>query len=418
MHEFHYKGNDYYCEDTPLVKVADHCDTPAYVYSYKTLTSHYLRLDQALSEVDHMICYSLKSNSNLAVCRSLVQLGAGVDIVSGGELYRALSVGTAPKKIVFAGVGKTVAEIELALLANILFFTVESFAELEQIQQVSQRMGKVARVAIRINPDVDPHTHAYTTTGKAETKFGMDMASAMEAYKMALAYGNLDPVAVHMHIGSQIIGTQPFCEAINKIIPFVNDVRNLGVQLQYLDIGGGLGIIYKDETPSTPREFASAVLPALKQVGLKIILEPGRFIAGNAGVLLTRVLYVKKTPEKCFIIVDAGMNDLLRPSLYNAFHQVVPVHRREEAQLVCDVVGPVCESGDFFAKDRSMPAVRAGDILAICSAGAYGFTMASNYNSRPRPVEVLVKDESFYIVRERERVEDLTKSELIPKFLQ
>ena len=411
MHDFVFRDDQLYCEDVSLSQIAEEAGTPCYVYSHKTLTDHYRKLNQAFQSVDHMVCYSVKSNSNLAVLDTLAKAGSGFDIVSGGELFRALKVGADPRKIVFAGVGKTADEIEYALKNQIYFFTVESFPELEEIDAVAQRMGKVANVAIRVNPDVDPKTHQYTSTGKAENKFGLDMPKTIEAYQKALTLKGVRPMALHMHIGSQIVDTKPYQEAVKKIMPLISKLKDMGVKLEALDIGGGLGIVYKEEAPSTAEDFAKTVLPLIKDLGLKILVEPGRFIAGNAGALLTKVLYLKVNPVKNFVIVDAGMNDLIRPSLYGAYHEIIPVVKQPVATVVSDVVGPICESGDFFSKDRPLPAVEPGDILAIMSAGAYGFTMSSNYNTRPRACEVMVKGGQFSVVREREVYEDLLKGE-------
>lgn len=413
MHDFHYRNETLYCEDVPLAKIAAEVGTPVYVYSRKTLRDHYEKLERAFEPVSHLVCYSVKSNSTLAVLKELSLLGSGFDIVSGGELYRCLAVGANPRKIVFAGVGKTSSEIEYALSNDILFFTVESFPELEEIDTVARRMGKIARVAIRVNPDVDPKTHQYTSTGKAENKFGLDPETAMEAYRKSLTLKGLKAFAVHMHIGSQIVEPQPYREAIQKIIPLVRELRVLGAPLEILDIGGGLGIVYREEKPSTAADFASAMLPLVQNLGLKIIIEPGRFIAGNAGVLLSQVLYIKANPAKNFVIVDAGMNDLIRPSLYGAYHEILPAVDRHLGTIVSDVVGPICESGDFFAKERRVSSVDPGDILCIMSSGAYGFTMASHYNSRPKAAEVLVDGAEFRIVREREKYEDLIRGERI-----
>ncbi|MBI1883501.1 MAG: diaminopimelate decarboxylase [Chlamydiae bacterium] len=413
MHDFHYKDDILFCEDVPLGKMAQAVGTPLYVYSSKTLTDHFQKLDRAFSSVEHLICYSVKSNSNLAVLSLLKNLGSGFDIVSGGELFRALKAGADPRKIVFAGVGKTADEIEFALKENILFFTVESFPELEEIDAVARRLGKTAQIAIRVNPDVDPKTHQYTSTGKAENKFGLDMEASVEAYRKALTLKGMRATALHMHIGSQIVDTEPYQEAVKKIIPLIQRLKKVGVPLETLDIGGGLGIVYKEETPSTAEAFARAVLPLIRDLGLKILIEPGRFVAGNAGVLLTKVLYLKTSPVKNFVIVDAGMNDLIRPSLYGAYHGILPVVNHRIGKVVSDVVGPICESGDFFAKDRSLPSVEPGDILAIMSAGAYGFSMASHYNSRPRVAEVMVRGNQFQVIREREKLEDLIRGEKV-----
>ena len=414
MDDFNYKDNQLYCENVPLSEIAHAVGTPVYVYSHKTLVDHYKKLDKAFYSTDHLICYSVKSNSNLAVISALAREGSGFDIVSGGELFRVIRAGADPRKVVYAGVGKTAREIEYALNNNILFFTVESFPELEEVNAVAKKLNKIAKIAIRVNPDVDPKTHQYTSTGKAENKFGLDIESAFAAYSKALTLKNIKASALHMHIGSQIVDIKPYQEAIQKIIPFIERLKSIGVELEILDIGGGMGIIYKEEKPSSAEEFANLVLPLIKNLRLKILIEPGRFIAGNAGVLLTKVLYIKANALKNFVIVDAGMNDLIRPSLYGAFHEIIPVKNSSNTgNVVSDVVGPICESGDFFAKDRKMPAVEPEDVLAIRSAGAYGFTMSSQYNSRPKATEVMVKGNQYHIVRKRETYEDLIRGEKI-----
>jgi diaminopimelate decarboxylase len=417
MHDFAYHGGELCCERVPLNRVARQAGTPVYVYSYATLIGHYRRLHRAFASVPHLICYSVKSNSNGALCRALAMEGSGFDIVSEGELRRVVRAGADPRTVVFAGVGKTEEEIAYALRKNILFFTVESEAELEAIDRVARSAGKKARIAVRVKPDVDPHTHRYITTGKMENKFGLDIESARRAYEKAMSFTHVLPVGVQMHIGSQITQTRPYVQAIRRVRPLVRYLMNRGVPLEYFDIGGGLGIVYNEETPATAERFADAVVPHLKDLDLKLILEPGRFIAGNAGVLLTKVVYLKNSGGKHFVIVDAGMNDLIRPSLYEAYHGILPVHRNRRRRIKADIVGPVCESGDFIAKNREIPAPRQGDILAVMGAGAYGFCMASNYNSRRRPAEVLVKGSRFYQVRERETFDDMMKREKMPPFL-
>lgn len=417
MHEFAYRGGALCAEAAPLEELARKFGTPLYVYSHATLTGHFERLDRAFAPVPHLICYSVKSCSNLAVLKTLANAGAGFDIVSGGELHRALASGADPGKIVFAGVGKTGEEISAALRAGILFLTVESLAELDAIERVAARLRATARIAFRITPDVDPRTHRYVTTGKAENKFGLDPSRVRDAYRRAMRCRHVRPTAVQMHIGSQIIDTGPYVEALRKVLPLVRELLRAGVPLEHLDIGGGLGIIYRDENPATADRFASAVLPELQGLGLKLVLEPGRFIAGNSGVLLTRVLYLKKSGAKNFVITDAAMNDLIRPSLYGAYHEILPVRKGRGRPVVADVVGPVCEAGDFLAKDRKMREPRPGEYLAVMGAGAYGFTMSSNYNSRRRPAEVLVRGARAWLVRERETYEDLVRGERIPAFL-
>jgi len=418
MHEFVYRRGRLCAESIPLDDLARRFGTPLYVYSHATLTGHFERLDRAFAAVPHLICYSVKSSSNLAVLRTLAKAGAGFDIVSGGELHRALSAGADRRRIVFAGVGKTEDEIAAALRADILFLTVESLAELEAVGKTAARLRKIARIAFRVTPDVDPHTHRYITTGKAENKFGLDLTRVRGAYRKAMRMRHVRPVAVQMHIGSQIIETGPYVEALKKVLPLARELVRAGVPLEYLDIGGGLGIIYRDENPATADRFAAAVLPELKGLGLKLVLEPGRFIAGNSGVLLARVVYLKKGAARDFVIVDAAMNDLIRPSLYGAYHEILPVRKGRGRTITADIVGPVCESGDFLGKDRTMREPRPGDILAVMGAGAYGFAMSSNYNSRRRAAEVLVRGKQAWLVRERESYEDLVRGERIPAFLQ
>lgn len=417
MHDFSYIKGALHCERVPVNRIAKACGTPVYVYSRATLERHYTRLDEAFASVPHRICYSVKSNSNLAVCRLLARRGAGFDVVSEGELRRALRAGAKPGEIVFAGVGKTADEIAYAVKKGILFFTVESLPELEQIGTIARKLRRTARIGIRVNPGVDAHTHDYITTGKEENKFGLDSSSALEAYRRAMKLAYVEPVAVQMHIGSQITETGPYVEAIRQVRPLIDTLKHEGMPIRFFDIGGGLGIIYRDEKPSTARRFAAAVLPEVKGLGMELIIEPGRFIAGNAGILVTRVLYVKKTPVKNFVIVDAGMNDLIRPSLYEAYHEVRPVKRSRRKKIVADIVGPICESGDFLAKDRELPLPEEGDLLAVLSSGAYGFTMSSNYNSRCRAAEVLVHGSHYDVVRERERYSDLMRGEWIPGYL-
>jgi diaminopimelate decarboxylase len=418
MHEFTYRNGTLSCEGVPLERLAREFGTPLYVYSHATLMGHYDRLDRAFASVPHLICYSVKSNSNIAVCRALGNAGAGFDVVSEGELRRALKAGGRPRSIVFAGVGKTEDEIALALTKRILFLTVESFGELDVIERIAARLGTEARVAVRVTPDIDPHTHRYVTTGKAGGKFGFDMEGARAAYVRILKSPRIIPVGVQMHIGSQITETGPYVKAIRRLRPLLRELKRMGVPLRYLDIGGGMGIIYKEETPATAARFAAAVLPEVRDLGMNLVLEPGRFIAGNAGVLLTRVLYLKSNPARRFIIVDAGMNDLIRPALYDAYHAILPVRRGRGRMTVADVGGPVCESGDFFARGRELEEPRPGDLLAIMGAGAYGFSMSSNYNSRRRAAEVLVHGRSFDLIRARERYADLMRGERIPEFLK
>lgn len=420
MHEFRYKGNELYCEGVKISRIANKFDTPLYIYSHKTLLDHYRKIKKAFSALRPLICFSVKANSNLAVLKLLSDQGAGMDVVSGGELYRALKVGVAPEKIVYAGVGKKEQEIAAAIKAGILLFNAESFAELGLIERVAGRLRKKVDVSLRINPDVEIHTHKFITTGKMINKFGLDMQTAEEIFLRSRIFSHLNLIGVHIHIGSQITETRPFVLAIKKASHLIKRLKSKGVQLKYFNIGGGLGIVYRDERPQTADEFASSVLPLLKKTKLKIILEPGRFIAGNSGILLTKVVYVKKTPKKNFAIVDAGMNDLIRPALYGAYHEILPVVRAKDKagqKVRYDVVGPICESGDFLAQERDMSIVQAGDLLAVMSAGAYGFVMSSNYNSRPRVAEVMVDKNKVSLVRKRESYRDLIRADVMPKGL-
>ena len=418
MHEFKYKNNHLYCETIKVEDVAHRVGTPFYLYSYKTLIDHYRKLERAFRNIKPLICYSMKANSNLSICRALVKAGAGLDIVSGGELFKALKVGTNPQKIVYASVGKTEKEIEFAVTSKIFLFNVESEPELRLIDRVSARLNRRTKVSLRLNPAVKADTHRYITTGTTINKFGLDFSTARNILLTQREYPNLAISGLHLHIGSQITEAKPYIQAIRKVINFIKELNRRGIEIEYLNIGGGLGIVYKKEHPQTAPEFARAILPLLKPLRQKIILEPGRFIAGNSGILVTKVLYVKDGPVKKFVIVDAGMNDLIRPSLYEAYHEILPVVRstRTSGQVV-DIVGPICESGDFLAKDRRMPLLKPGDILAVLGAGAYGFSMSSNYNSRPRLAEVMVIKNKFSITRKRETYSDLIKGEVIPKRL-
>jgi len=418
MHDFKYIDDNLYCEDVSVLDVAQRFRTPLYVYSHKTLLDHFLKLKKAFRALRPLICFSVKSNSNLSLLKALVSQGAGLDIVSGGELFRAKKVGTDPQKIVYAGVGKTRAEIEEAVRAGILFFNVESLPELSVISEAATRLGKRARVCVRINPNIDPHTHQYITTGTIESKFGVDFETARIIFLNRENLGNVDILGLHVHIGSQITQVAPFLTALRRVVAFIAHLKELGIKVEWLNIGGGLGIIYKAEEPQTANEFAVSVVPLLKKTGLKIILEPGRFIIGNAGILVTRVLYRKETPAKRFVIVDAGMNDLLRPSLYGAYHEILSLKSQKpkaktQNRKRTDIVGPICESGDFLARDRDLPLFEPGEFLAVMSAGAYGFSMSSNYNSRPRAAEVLVKGNRFYLIRERESFDDLVRREKV-----
>jgi len=420
MREFKYKGNYLYCEDIRIRDLINRFGTPLYIYSYRTLIDHFVKLKIAFREVEPLICYSVKANSTLAILKALVDKGAGLDIVSGGELFRAIKVGCPAEKIVYASVGKTDREIEEAIRRRILFFNAESLPELENINRIAGRLNKIANVAIRINPDVEPKTHKFITTGKITNKFGIDFNNAYKIFLIRNKFINLNICGLHIHIGSQITESAPYVAGITKMVNFIEQLKIQGVDLEYLNIGGGLGIIYDKETPQTAAKFAQKVLPLLKKTKLKIILEPGRFIVGNAGILVTKVLYIKSTPKKKFVIVDAGMNDLLRPALYDAYHQILPLrctlHAARCTEKV-DIVGPICESADFFAKDRKLSKVKEGDYLAVMGAGAYGFSMSSNYNSRRRAEEALVIKDKVFVIRKRETHADLTCNEIIPPFL-
>jgi len=419
MHSFEYRQGELYCEQVPVSRIVKELGTPCYIYSHATLVRHFQVYDRAFAAVPHIIAFAMKANSNLAILRLMAKEGSGVDIVSGGELFRALKAGVPPSKIVFAGVGKSAEEIRDALKADILMFNVESSAELHAINDVAASAGKKARVALRINPDIDPKTHPYISTGLKKSKFGIAADRALGEFKLASSLSNIDVVGVHKHIGSQLTEVTPFVEALKKMLKLIEVLRNTGINIRYLNIGGGLGITYSDETPPLPQDLADAISPLVRDLNVTLIMEPGRVIVGNAGILVTKVLYMKEGESKKFVIVDAAMNDLIRPSLYGAYHEIRPLSeaalRRGKHQV--DVVGPVCESGDFLAKDRSLPDVRPGEALAVMSAGAYGFVMSSNYNSRPRVPEALVKDGEIHVIRARESYDDLVRGETIPAFL-
>jgi len=450
MHSFHYRDGRLYCEDVDLDLVAREFGTPLYIYSAATILDHYHRLDAALPELDHLICYAVKANSNRAILKLLAQAGAGFDIVSGGELFCVLAAGGESQRCTFAGVGKSLEEIEYALEQRVYSFNVESETELEEIDRIAGARNLRARIALRANPDVDPHTHEYISTGSRENKFGIALDQIAAVYERAAKMGNIDIVGVQMHIGSQITETQPFVDAITKIAPLVLELKTK-YGIEFFSIGGGVGIVYEssftsgrsdwwNSSTSSPqdesvrlaakskrirkerrtnqlsiRQYVDAILPPLRELKLRILLEPGRLLVGNAGVLLTRVRYIKRAGQKKFAIVDAGMNDLIRPALYHSFHEIVPVEEPTKNLEKIDIVGPVCETGDFFALDREMPELHEGDLLAIMSAGAYGFVMASNYNSRPLPAEALVRGDKFALIRKRQTWEDLIRDEIEPK---
>lgn len=430
MHSFQYRNQQLHCEGVDLERVAEKFGTPLYVYSAGTITDHYDRLDRALGELDRRICYAAKANSNRAILSLLARAGAGFDIVSGGELFRVLAAGGKAESCTFAGVGKSRDEIEYALDERVHSFNVESEAELELINRVAKAKGVRAPIAVRVNPEVAAGNHKYVSTGTSENKFGIAIDRAAAVYERANRLPNVLLRGVQMHLGSQITDTQPFTDAITKLRPLVVDLKDL-YGIEFFSIGGGVGIVYESSVASgsetwwegTPQcaltidDYASAIVPPLRGLGLRILLEPGRLLAGNAGVLLTRVRYIKRTAQKEFVIVDAGMNDLIRPALYQSYHEIVPVRRSSDpARKRVDVVGPVCESGDFFAQDRELSKMQEGDLVAIMSAGAYGFAMASNYNSRPLPAEALVNADRCALIRERQTYRDLVRGERDPGF--
>jgi diaminopimelate decarboxylase len=434
VHHFHYVGNQLHAEGVDLGTVAGLHGTPTYIYSAQTIADNYRRLARSLSGLDLKICYAMKANSNLAVLRHFANLGAAFDLVSGGELRRVVEAGGNPGASVFAGVGKSEAEIRTALTTGVFGFHVESEPELARIDRIAGQLGKKAPIAIRINPDVDAHTHAKITTGKSENKFGIPLKFAAAAYAAAAKYPHVELKGVQMHIGSQLTKLGPFVEAVQKVLPFVEELKRL-YGIRYFSIGGGIGIVYQDalasgtaawweakpegERPLTPELYGAALQPLLAPLGLQILLEPGRFLVGNAGVLLSRVEYVKRGQGKNFLILDAAMNDLVRPAMYEAYHEIVPVARdTTRAALTADIVGPVCESGDCFAKDRTLQEVREGELVAFMSAGAYGYTMASRYNSRALPAEVLVSGNRFELVNARESIDSMFAAERIPGFLK
>lgn len=406
-----------YCEQVPVSRITQAVGTPVYIYSYKTLVEHYRKLYAAFAQLRPLICFSVKANGNLAILQLLVKEGAGLDIVSGGELFKARRVGCPPSRIVYASVGKTNEEIEESLSAGIFCFNVESKPELEAIDRIAGRMKKKAKVALRVNPDVDAHTHRHITTGTKESKFGIDIETAKSILRNHRKFAGVHIIGLHLHIGSQITSPQPFVEAITRAAAVVQAGRNAGLPMQWLNLGGGLGIIYRDEEPQTPKQFAAKIMPLLKKLRVHLILEPGRFIVGNAGILVTEVLYVKQSRGKQFAVVNAGMNDLIRPALYDAYHQVACVKEqgKQNGYGTYDVVGPVCESADVLAKQRKLGLLGPGVQLSVFGAGAYGSVMASNYNGRLRPAEVLVRGKQWAVIRKRETLKDLIRQDVIPK---
>ena len=432
MHDFRYLGSRLFCEGVSVGSLAHKFGTPLYVYSQHTLTEHFGELDQALGPLNHLICFAMKANSNLSVLRALANLGSGFDIVSGGELQRVIAAGGDPRRCVFAGVGKTGAEIEFALQRGIYSFNVESEPELLRINRIAARLKKIAPVAVRVNPGVDANTHAKITTGTYENKFGIQFEQVEGVYDRAHKLKNLRLRGIQMHIGSQVTRTRPFEQAVRKVLPLVRRLQEK-YPLEFFSLGGGLGIVYQLalasgaaawwKTPPakdilTPQKYAGRLVPLLRPLGLKILIEPGRFIVGNAGILVTRVEYVKRTGSKNFVIVDAAMNDLIRPAFYDAYHEIVPLRRHGGARLKSDVVGPICESGDYFCRDRPLPKVGEGDYLALLSTGAYGFAQASNYNTRPQAAEILVNGRRAAVARERQPVKEIWSGEKVVAWLR
>ena len=427
MRHFSYRNGHLFCEGVSVEKVAGEVGTPFYLYSHRTLLENYRSFRSGLGKIRYLVCYAFKANSNSTLCKILANAGSGAEVASLGELKQALELGVPGRKIILNGNGKTIEEMELAIKSDILMINVDSFEELALLNRVAVRLGKKARIALRINPDIEPLTHPYIATGVKKGKFGFELARAVEGYKLAKRLGNLEICGIHMHIGSQITRIEPFVRGLKKLITVSGKLKQIGINLEYVNVGGGLGIAYWNERPPTPASYARALIPLIKKIGSRGIFEPGRVIVGNAGILVTKVLYIKEMFSKKFVVVDSGMSDFIRPTLYNAYHEIKPVKLEEVAKgrwqlerpsfwpsgarkvMVADVVGPICESGDFFAKDRTLPKVSAGDLLAVFCAGAYGFTMSSNYNSRCRPAEVLVRKERYNIIRERETYQDLIK---------
>jgi len=426
MDAFEYRGKTLFCEGVRIDDIVSQVGTPAYIYSKNAILARYHELKTAFGDVDTLICFSVKSNSNLSICKILADEGSGFDVVSGGELFRAIKAGGDPSRVVFAGVGKMDSEIKYALENDIFMFNVESVAELEHINKLAGETGKKPRVALRINPDIDAKTHAKTTTGTKENKFGIDLSEAEKIIGQSARYSHIDLCGLHVHLGSPIYTVDPYVRALRKVLSFVQNCRSKGLDIEYVNVGGGYCISYTGEKVIRPKDYAAKILPLVKEMQCNLVMEPGRFIVGNSGVLISRVIYTKETIHgKKFVICDAAMNDLIRPALYDAFHRIWPVTTNIKMPAVespdkptakrgmelVDIVGPVCESSDAFATHRALPKVKEGDLLSIFSAGAYGFTMSSSYNSRPRPCEVLVDGDQYRIIRKRETHEDLVRGE-------
>ena len=417
MHHFTYRGDEMCCEDVPLQRIATEVGTPFYVYSHATLTRHFQAFDGAFEGIQRLVCFSAKANTNLAVLKLFAGMGGGLDIVSGGELYRGLKAGFPAERIVYSGVGKRIDEIDYALNEGILMFNIESLEELDLINARAGALGKKAPIAIRVNPDVDPKTHPYISTGLKKNKFGIDTDTALEGYQAASRLEHIKIVGIDCHIGSQITEAKPFEDALKNVMALTARLKQMGIHIRYLDMGGGLGITYDEETPPLPVEYAKTIVGVLEDLPFRLILEPGRVLVGNAGILVTKVLYRKSGKSKEFVIVDAGMNDLLRPSIYKAYHGILPLLKSKAPPITADIVGPICESGDFLAQDRQVPGLKSGELLAVMSAGAYGYTMSSNYCSRLKIAEVMVKDDQYHVVRERQRYQDLIAGEVIAPFI-
>lgn len=432
MITFNYTGGLLHCEGVPVREITKRTGTPVYIYSKNKILKNLAEYGKAFSSVPHLLCYAVKANTGYAVCKTIFSAGAGAEVASGGELYRVLKAGADPRKIVFSGAGKTREEIEFAIRNGVLLINAESVEELSLINTLAGRMGRARTrrvgqaggsrrkilVGIRVNPDIDPHTHRFITTGKSENKFGIPLPFAMNVYRGSGQYSNLSVEGVHCHIGSQITSTKPFVEMCMKLSSLIKKLRSTGIPVKWTDIGGGLGIKYKDESPPSPTELARKILPVLKPLGTKIILEPGRYIVGNAGILVTKVIYRKRGMQKNFLVVDAGMTDLIRPALYDAYHEISPVEKspagrvRMQADRVrMDVVGPICETSDYLGWDRHLPWLPQGSLLAVHCAGAYSSSMSSTYNSRPRAAEVMVDGAVWKIIRNREDYGDLTRGE-------
>jgi diaminopimelate decarboxylase len=418
MNFFEYKNEELYCEDLPVAEIAKAVGTPFYLYSYRTLERHFKVFDTAFEGMPHLTCYSCKANSNVAILGIMRKLGGGVDIVSGGELFRALSAGVPPQKIVFSGVGKTPEEIRYAVKSGIMMLNVESEGELEAVARVGRELKREVPVSIRVNPEVDPKTHPYITTGLRKNKFGLLWEDARKLYGSMKKEQYLNPIGISSHIGSQILELTPFVDAVRSLKEMILELSRDGMVLRYMDIGGGLGITYKDELPPQPADYAAVIEKEMKGLNILLVLEPGRVLVGNSGIFVTKLLYTKRTPEKVFYIVDGAMNDLVRPALYDAYHEVLPVRKSGSDTVKVDLVGPVCESGDFFARGRFLPSMLPGELVAVMGAGAYGFAMSSNYNSRRRVPEVLVRDQEFHVIRRRETKKSLIRGEAIPPFLE